>query len=205
MLFWLFEVLVIGAGMSMVDSFLFVYLQNDLGASTRLCGCTVGVTVLFEIPIFLRSKRLLRDAGHDSLFVVAALAYAARVTGYTLLTPDTVRWVLLLEVLHGVTFACAWTAFVDFAARAAPPGSSTTFQTVLSATMDCLGGGVGPIVGGAAVERLGAARVYRFCGAVVLAVTIVHTVRWRALGRGHGSYLRSKSDNDNDERAREST
>lgn len=48
-LFWLLEVVAIGAGMSLVDSFLFVFLQNELNASTTLCGYAVGITVLFEL------------------------------------------------------------------------------------------------------------------------------------------------------------
>jgi MFS family permease len=64
-IWWIFEVSVIGCGMALVESFLFVYLQNDLGATTRLCGWTVGVTVLCEIPIFYYSKMWLRTIGHD--------------------------------------------------------------------------------------------------------------------------------------------
>lgn len=48
-LFWLLEVEAIGAGMCLVDSFLFVFLQNELNASTTLCGYAVGITVIFEL------------------------------------------------------------------------------------------------------------------------------------------------------------
>eukprot|EP00957_Ditylum_brightwellii_P053248 4037745-Ditylum_brightwellii.AAC.1 len=47
-LVWLTEVAVISAGMSLEDSFLFVFLQDDLKGNTRLCGYSIGVTVLFE-------------------------------------------------------------------------------------------------------------------------------------------------------------
>eukprot|EP00977_Amphora_coffeiformis_P006186 scaffold1332_cov166-Amphora_coffeaeformis.AAC.14 len=105
-LVWLVQVISIGTGMALVDSFLFVYLQNDLRAFTQLCGLTVGVTVLVELPIFQYSESLLRIVGHDLLFASSMLAYIFRAFGYTWLTPSTVHWVLLLEILHGITFAC---------------------------------------------------------------------------------------------------
>ena len=56
-LWFLAEVMVLGAGIGVVERLLFVYLQNDLKASTTLCGLTVGVTVLFELPIFSYTDR----------------------------------------------------------------------------------------------------------------------------------------------------
>lgn len=137
-LLWLLEVAVIGAAMELVSAFLFVYLQNNLHASTTLCGYTVGVTVLFEIPIFLYSKFFLRRLGHDVLFLLAMAAYGIRVWGYTTLTPATVYWVLPLEGLHGITFASMWIASIDFSTAIAPEEWSTTVQAILSVTMSCL-------------------------------------------------------------------
>jgi PPP family 3-phenylpropionic acid transporter len=187
---WLFEVAVIGAGMSLVDAFLFVYLQNELGAPTKLCGYTVGVTVLFELPIFHYSKSLLRYWGHDWLFLVAMSAYSIRVLGYTMLTPATVYWILPLEVLHGITFACMWIASIDFSARVAPPEWSTTFQSLLSMTMTCLGGSVGPIAGGYVMEHYGPVVLYRGTGILVGGVALVHSVFYFCFQQGHDAFLK---------------
>jgi hypothetical protein len=89
---WLTEVAVIGAGMSLVDSFLFVFLQDDFQSTTKFCGYTVGVTVVFEIPIFHYSNYLLKEWGHDVLFVIAMVAYVIRAFDYKLLTTSTVQW-----------------------------------------------------------------------------------------------------------------
>jgi MFS family permease len=91
-LLWLTEVAVIGAGMSLVDSFLFVFLQDDFQSTTKFCGYTVGVTVVFEIPIFHYSNYLLKEWGHDVLFVIAMVAYVIRAFDYKLLTTSTVQW-----------------------------------------------------------------------------------------------------------------
>ena len=104
-LFFLFEVSVIGAAVGVVERLLFVYLQSDLGASTFLCGLTVLTTVIFELPIFMYTDYLLKNLGHDGMFIVAMLCYCVRAFGYTLLTKETVWWVIPLEALHGPTFA----------------------------------------------------------------------------------------------------
>lgn len=59
-------------------------------ASTTLCGITVGVTVLFELPIFHHSAWFLRNMSHDTMLMIAMLAYVVRVYAYTLLDENTV-------------------------------------------------------------------------------------------------------------------
>lgn len=188
-LLWLGQVAVIGAGMSLVDSFFFVFLQNELKGSTVLCGYTVGMTVLTEMPIFHYSNVLLPRLGHDLLFVIAMAAYTIRVWGYTFLTPQSVWLVMLLETMHGITFGCMWIASVDFSAAVAPAEWWTTVQTVLSTTMMFVGGGFGPIIGGIVFQELGARVMYRGAGTIVAAVLVLHLVLWLVFGKGHGAFL----------------
>lgn len=188
-LLWLLQVTLMGAAMSLVDSFLFVYLQNDLQASTAICGYTVGVTVLLEIPVFGHSKFLLSNVGHDGLFVISMLAYTTRVLGYTMLTPNTVHYILLLEVLHGITFSTAWIAAVDVAAQISPKEWSTLVQSILSAVWSCVGGGLGPLLGGMVYERYGAATMFRGAAAIVAIALLIHITLWKSGCFGHGTFL----------------
>jgi len=113
-LLFLTEVVVMGAAMATVERLLFLYLVNDLKSSTALCGWTVGVNVLFELPIFAYPEPLLRTlGGRDGMFLIAMACFAFRVWGYTLLAPGTEWYVLPLEALHGVTFACFWIVTTD--------------------------------------------------------------------------------------------
>ncbi|CAB9505856.1 Major facilitator superfamily domain-containing protein 6 [Seminavis robusta] len=190
-IYWLLQGVVLGAGVSLVDSFLFVYLQNDLHASTTLCGWTVGVTVLLELPIFFYSQSLLKNLGHDRLFVLAMAGYLLRVFGYTLLKPRTVHYIFAMEILHGVTVGCMWIASVDFAAAIAPIEWSTTVQTMLSTAIFCVGGGLGPMVGGWVMEQHGAVAMYRGAGVVVGVAMLGHLALWGLYGEGpHGRHLK---------------
>ena len=200
-LIWLLEVVLIGSGMAVVESFLFVYLQNDLDASTKLCGSTVGVTVLFELPIFHFSKPLLKRAGHDALFAIAMLSYIVRVFGYTVLSESTVHWVLVLEALHGITFACMWIASIDFSAAAAPAEWSTTFQTILTVCFSRVGNVLGALGGGWIMEHYSAIDMYRGMGSIVTVTLILHLFMWLVFGRGHDAFLECQSETSNAQQA----
>jgi MFS family permease len=129
--------------------------------------------------------------GHDALFMSAMLVYVVRAFGYTLLTPSSVHWVLLLEILHGITFACVWIASIDFSAAAAPRDWATTFQSILSMTISCIGGGIGPIVGGHVMGRYGPVFMYRGAGLFITAVLFVHVVVCLDCRRGYDAFLES--------------
>jgi MFS family permease len=141
-------------------------------------------------PIFHYSQYLLKAMGHDALFMSAMLAYVIRAFGYTLLTPSSVQLVLLLEILHGITFACMWIASIDFSAAAAPREWATTFQSILSMTMS-IGGGIGSMIGGHVMGRYGPVFMYRGAGWFITAVLFVHAVVCLDCRRGYDAFLES--------------
>ena len=110
---------VLSSGTSVVEGLVFLFFVHDLGASAFLCGVSVLVTVVFEIPIFSYASALLRRYDAHALLLIACAAYALRVVVYTLLDNST-RWgVMAVEPLHGVTFACSQLAGVHYGAHIA--------------------------------------------------------------------------------------
>ena len=175
MLFFI-EVLIFGAAMGVVErGLLFVYLLR-LGASTTLCGLTVGVTVILELPIFWYSGKLLRVLGHDALMCIALFAYSIRANGYAFLTHDTVWWVLALELLHGLTFACMWIAAVDRSKELVSVEWGSTIQMLLGLFKDVLGGGAAALGGGYVMKNYGGAILYRVAGCVTAGVLVLHVL-----------------------------
>eukprot|EP00960_Hanusia_phi_P044085 756461-Hanusia_phi.AAC.7 len=104
----------------------------------------VVVTVVFEIPIFNHSDWILKHINVHFLVVIAAVSYIVRVVCYTLFSnpwrkdeveskrggiggeskdEESLRrrvrlmFVLFVEPLHGVTYACAQLAGVHYAAE----------------------------------------------------------------------------------------
>ena len=95
-------VALIGAGSSVITSFLFLFLKQ-IGGSDTLLGVSLVFTVVVEIPMFANSKRLLNRFGVRNLIMSAMLCYVVRVIGYSFLANPW--YVLLLEPLHGFTLA----------------------------------------------------------------------------------------------------
>jgi len=108
----------LAAVMSLVENLLFLFFKDDLHASYTVCGLSVVVTVIFEIPLFAFAPKLLKQIGAVNLLTIATMSFAVRAIGYTY-SPNG-YWVLLWEPLHGVTYACADTASVAFFAERMP-------------------------------------------------------------------------------------
>jgi hypothetical protein len=99
---------------------------NSLEDPIPCVAFTVSVTVMFEIPIFQVAPWLLERVGAGPLQLVAGLSYIVRVLGYTLIPKSPLYLVLLVEPLHGVTYACSQTSSVDFVAQLVPKGSEAS-------------------------------------------------------------------------------
>jgi hypothetical protein len=76
--------LIMGSATSLVENLLFLFMRQDLNASYVICGISVVITVLFEIPLFFVGKSLLISVGTQNLFLIGMTCYIVRVIGYTL-------------------------------------------------------------------------------------------------------------------------
>ena len=81
------------------------------------------------------------------MMAIALISFVIRMFGYTWLTKSTLNYILLLELLHGLTFGLMWTASVNIASKIAPKGWKTATMTIVNAFMVCLGGGCGALLG----------------------------------------------------------
>eukprot|EP00804_Cyclotella_cryptica_P029631 CCRYP_019054-RA/>CCRYP_019054-RA protein AED:0.16 eAED:0.16 QI:0/0/0/1/1/1/2/0/412 len=104
-------------GLAIVDNLAFIFFEW-LGSSNSMDGWTVVFTVILELPLFYSSPVLLKRYGPGKLLLLAGTAYVIRVIGYTVI-PEGKMWIILiLEILHGVSYACSKTGSVEFIARA---------------------------------------------------------------------------------------
>ena len=151
-------VALVGAGSSVITSFLFLFLKQ-IGGSDTLLGISLVFTVVVEIPMFANSKRLLNRFGVRNLIMSAMFCYVVGVIGYSFLANPW--YVLLLEPLHGFTFGCMWLAAVYYMAEALPAKYANTSQGLLSACCWGIGPMVGSICGGAVYHSYGARVMFR--------------------------------------------
>jgi Na+/melibiose symporter-like transporter len=171
---FIISVTTLSIGTSVVENLVFLFFQNGLGGSNTLCGFTNLITVLFEIPIFQYADNFLNLFGQEILLKTACLAYVTRVVGYTFIPKEHVAFVLFLEPLHGVTYACAKTAIVDFASKKTPLGFESTGQGIMS-MFQGLGEIIGLCLGGWIEDRYSSVILYRsYASIVALGLTIFH-------------------------------
>mmetsp|Transcript_10311 Transcript_10311/g.18247 ORF Transcript_10311/g.18247 Transcript_10311/m.18247 type:complete len:292 (+) Transcript_10311:3-878(+) len=176
---FLIEVLVMGAGMATVERLLFLYMVNDLESSTLLCGLSVGVNVMFELPIFWYASPIMKALGHDGMFLLSMACFVFRVYGYTWLSPSTKWWILALESMHGVTFATFWIVTTDVSKVLVDiEGAhwSTAIPMSVQMLYSAVGVSVGSILGGWAMHRFGSREMYTFTAGIVFCMMVVHLV-----------------------------
>jgi hypothetical protein len=173
---FVFAMVTLSSGQAIVENLVFLYFEY-LGSSYTLMGFTVVLTVAFEIPIFHIAPTLLKRFGSGNLLIIACFSYAIRVIGYTLVPKGRILYVLLLEPLHGVTFACSATAGVDFVSTLMPSRYEASGQGLLQLFVGC-GSVLGLISGGLAQEHLGPRLMYRiaaffvFLGGAIFFMTL---------------------------------
>ncbi len=153
------------SGQAIVDTLVFLYFE-ELKSSYLLMGWTVVLTVAFEIPIFHIAPMLLKSWGPGILIPIASISYVVRVFGYSWIPEGQVIYVLWLEPLHGVTFACMAMAGVELISNLTPPGHSASGQSALQILVGT-GSVLGLLFGGFVQEELGPRVMYRISGVVV--------------------------------------
>ena len=157
-------------GLAVVDNLAFMFFEW-LGSSNTMDGVSVVFTVILELPLFYLSPTLLKKFGPGKLLLIAGLAYVIRVVGYVII-PEGKMWLLLiLETLHGISYACSKTGSVEYIARVTPTGYDASAQGLLF-TIRFVGVVVGLFVGGLTQQWFGG-RILYFSIAVLVSLGMV--------------------------------
>ncbi len=176
-LVFLLTIFINGLGMSFTNNFLFLYI-NSLHASKTLMGLTLFVASLSELPAFFFAGQLLHRWGSRGLLIAALLAQVVRMLAYAVMPAPWL--VLVINLLHGLTFSAMWVAAVNYANQQAPAGLGATAQGVLSGMSMGLAGVVGALIGGFLYDSVGPAAMFGWGGAMVLLGLLFFVVAGRA-------------------------
>jgi PPP family 3-phenylpropionic acid transporter len=140
-------------------------------------GLALTCATVSELAVFAVADRLLRRWSLRQLLVAALVVLALRLVAYA---ASTATWqVLLIQLLHGPTFALMWVAGVTSASRLAPDGLGATAQGLFSGANFGLSGAVGGLCGGALYEAFGGTGLYAAAALWVLVALAVYGVAGR--------------------------
>jgi len=160
-----------GMGLATVHSYLFLYM-SDLGARSALMGAALSVATVSELAVFMFSERMLARLGPRGLLALGSAATVLRLAAYSFVrTP----WlVLVVQLLHGLSFSATWVAAVSFAHRMAPPGLGATAQAVVGGVTFGVAAAAGAGLGGLLYESGGPFHMYRWAALGLLAALAVY-------------------------------
>jgi PPP family 3-phenylpropionic acid transporter len=162
---FLFTVFVFGIGSSVIQNFLFLYM-NDLEASKTLMGLSLMFATLSELPVLYFSDRLLSRFGATGMVILSMSFLVLRLLAYSFIRNPLM--VLPIQLLHGPTYSAMWVSGVSYAAKNAPHGMGTTAQGLFSGVLLGLSAAVGAFIGGFLFENIGPVAMFRVTGFLVL-------------------------------------
>ncbi|CBZ29931.1 conserved hypothetical protein [Leishmania mexicana MHOM/GT/2001/U1103] len=169
LMLFLFAATMMGTGYSFIDNFLFLFL-GELGGSEVLMGLAVILAVSTEIPLFQGSLQLLQMLTERQMMTIAMGVWAFRVMCYAMLTK---AWmVLLIEPLHGVTFAFMWLPSVHIISRAFPPKLSSSAAGLLFTLTSGVGPMIGNLLAGTLYTLIGPRKMF-LCAAVAMTTVLI--------------------------------
>ena len=155
----------VAAGAAVMNAFLGVRLV-EVGGTAGLVGLAIALGAASELPVVAFGGRLLARFGAVRLVGLAILAYAVRFVAYGEIADAA--WLLPVQLLHGLSFGAFLVASVPLAARLAGPAHAAAAQALLAAASFGLGTITGSLVGGALLDRVGVAGLFRGAAAVML-------------------------------------
>lgn len=175
-LLFLSTVFLSAVGMSAHNGYL-ALLLNDMGNQHSILGWIVpvstavgillAVSTVFELPVMLVSTPILQRFGNRTMLYAAMVIIGLRNLIYAFVTNDL--QILLVQIVHGMTFALVWLAGVNYAAMHAPRGLNATAQGLFSTVLLSVGFAVGNLICGALIDQLGVQGMFAAMSVLVFA------------------------------------
>ncbi|CAJ1365383.1 unnamed protein product [Effrenium voratum] len=182
-LWMLLNLLIYGILIALIESFLNVFLVQDFDHAPKvIIGAATAVMCLFEIPVFKYISSLWTKRGYSLVGVLwfAEFVMALRCLLYAVV-PKTQPWlVLLIEPLHGFTFAAVWNATVEYAQRLATPGTEAKMQALINGLYFNVAFAVGSLLWGYWSQMPPAGFGFKRCFLIDAALTLIWLVIWAA-------------------------
>eukprot|EP01084_Bolivina_argentea_P209288 356527_1 len=181
------DLFIFGIAHAFVQQALFIYLLNVFNATKYLCGLTIFSMISGELIIFYFSEHLLKKIGIIGLLGIAHFSYAFRVILYTVI-PHYRSWsylFLLLEPLHGFTFAGMWIASVEYGSRISPLHLKATTIGTIKGIYNGFGNMCGTLLTGYLYYTIGPDIMFRSCGIVVLIWALFCQIVFRVMHYSH--------------------
>ena len=155
---------------------MFGVLLRDRGFPSSLTGLGSALGVLAEVFALLAFPALER---RFSLRALLGAAFAATVLRWLLVArARSAQELVLLQLLHGLTFGLWWGCAVESMARLVPPRLRATGQALFSAIVFGLGNALGTALSGIGYDRFGSAAPLFNAAALIEVLPLLLVLLW---------------------------
>ncbi len=158
----------ISSGAAVMNIYLGIHIE-DIGGTATLIGLAFAVSAASELPIIAFGGWFLRRLGAVRLVALAISVYAVRLAGFSVITAP--EWLLPIQSLHGLSYGAFLMASVTLAHHLAGREHAAMAQALLTAMSFGFGSITGSIVGGAVLDQIGTAGLFR--GAAILMIVVL--------------------------------
>eukprot|EP00494_Astrolonche_serrata_P033347 UN33616 len=97
-----------------------VQMTRDFDTSKNLIGISILVSCISEIPIFFYGDYWLGKFGFRSIILISYASMFIRLIACSFMTKELQNMILILQALHGLSFALPWLAYVNFLNETSP-------------------------------------------------------------------------------------
>lgn len=158
LLLFLFGVFLLTITTGAVNYFFSLYMDR-IGANERTIGLAWTIAAISEVPIMIWSGSIIRNIEARGMLLLAFIVYILRWLLYSFISDPT--WVLVAQLLHGLSFAAFLVGGVTYINSYAPEGLSTSAQAIFNAVSFGIGPFVGALLGGYVYDKLGITALFQ--------------------------------------------
>ncbi len=171
----------VASGAAIMYGFLGIRIE-ELGGSATMVGATIAIGAASELPVIAFGGWFLKVFGAPRLIAISIGVYALRLIAYGLVTAPV--WILPIQALHGLSYGAFLTASVMLAHRLSGRENAATGQSLLAAVSFGLGNITGSLVGGALLDTVGTAWLFRGGATLMLITLFAYLIAERTVGLG---------------------
>ncbi len=163
------------------DSFIGLYIQ-EIGGSESLVGIAWFIALVSEALIFAFAYKWFIKKHALNYLILASLIYAVR---WLLMSYTTEAYfILVLQLLHGLSFGIFYVASFDFVTRLIPEKLHASGHLIFYSMFFGLSGIIGSLSGGFMIENLGGSTLYIAMSFLALLGAIAFTLYKKQIKKG---------------------
>jgi len=178
---FLIMMFVCGCLLGFVETFLFVFLKEDLNAPIYLLGLTITTGALVSIPALHYSGWIVEKVGMVNVIILALLMYGVRYIGYSYIT--CAWYAFPFEALEVFTLFLLRVGSAEFVKVNAPPGTLATLNGMSGGMHFGFGKGIGGLAGGVLKDQFGLGMAFWIFGIAGFAFGIIYCLYYYTCGR----------------------